>query len=144
MSLRKSGGFLRDAVILFVGVMAAAWLIDGIHVESNLTLVVVALVLSLFNRILKPILVFFALPFVIFTFGLAILLINALLLYFVSGLVSGFEVPTFGAALLGSLVISLVSMGVNLLLPPRPKIRVQRVSSGRSRRASRRDDVIDV
>ena len=144
MSLRKSGGFLRDAVILFVGVMAAAWLIDGIHVESNLTLVVVALVLSLFNRILKPILVFFALPFVIFTFGLAILLINALLLYFVSGLVSGFEVPTFGTALLGSLVISLVSMGVNLLLPPRPKIRVQRVSSGRSRRASRRDDVIDV
>ena len=147
MSLKQSGSFLRDTAILFLGVMAAAWLIDAIEVQSNVTLVVVALILSIFNRILKPILVFFALPLVIFTFGLAILLINALLLYLVGGLVSGFEVPGFGTALLGSLIVSLVSMAVNLLLPPRPQIRIHgslRNQTRRRARPSRRDDVIDV
>ncbi len=144
-------GFIRDAVILFLGVLAATWLMDSIQVESTTTLVVVALVLALLNMVLRPLLILFALPFVVFTLGLGILLINAVLLYLAGQLVPGFTVPTFGTAFLGSLIISFISIIVNLVINPRPKIRVQVRTSGsigprpgQTRRVSKDDDVIDV
>jgi len=141
--------FLRDAVILFLGVLAATWLMDSIQVESTQTLIVVALVLALLNLVIKPLLVLFALPFVLFTLGLGILLINAVLLYLAGQIVPGFTVPTFGTAFLGSLIISLISIIVNLVISPRPKIRVRVHSSGSirpkgPRKVGRDDDVIDV
>jgi putative membrane protein len=139
--------FLRDAVILFIGVLAATWLVTPIHAESTATLLFVALILALLNVVLKPILILFTLPFVIFTFGLGIILINAVLLWLAGQLVPGFVVPTFLSALLGALVISLVAMGVNLLLAPRPRIRVNwgnASASSRSRRTISKRNVIDV
>jgi len=129
--------------------MATTWLMDSIQVESNTTLILVALVLAILNTILRPILIFFALPFVIFTFGLGILLINAVLLYLAGQLVPGFIVPTFGTAFLGSLIISLISLTVNLFLSPRPRVQVNwnvttSGSANRPRRTIRKDDVIDV
>jgi len=135
-------------LILFLGVLCASWLMDSIHAESTTTLVLVALVLALLNVIIKPILVLFTLPFVILTFGLGILLINAVLLYLADILVgNSFTVQGFGAALLGALIISAVNLGVNLLLSPRPKIRFSVSHSGhsqRSRKSIREKDVIDV
>jgi len=141
--------FIRNTAILFLGVLAAAFTIGPIEAESTGTLLLVALVLALLNMVVKPLLVFFTLPFMIFTFGLGILLINALLLYLAGQLVPGFMVPTFGAAFLGSLIIGLVSLAVNLLLPPRPKLHVQwsfnaSRSPNRSRRSISKSDVIDV
>ncbi len=141
--------FLRNTAILFLGVLAAAFAVGPIEAESTGTLVLVALVLALLNMVVKPLLVFFTLPFMIFTFGLGILLINALLLYLAGQLVPGFVVPTFGAAFLGSLIIGLVSLVVNLLLPPRPKLHVQWSFTSsraltRSRRSINKGDVIDV
>lgn len=139
--------FFRDTTILFFGVLCASWIIEPIHAESTTTLILVALVLAVFNVVLKPILVLFALPFVIFTFGLGIFVINAVLLYLAGQLVPGFAVPGFGAAFLGALVISLMTMAVNLVLSPRPSVRVtwSKKSSGpRSRRRISNKDVIDV
>jgi putative membrane protein len=141
--------FLRDTIILFFGVLAATGLLTGIEAESTLTLILVALVLAALNVILKPLLVFFTLPFVIFTFGLGILLINALLLLLAGQLVPGFTVPTFGTAFLGSLIISFIAMAVNLFLTPRPNIHITRKQSGshsahRRRQTLSRRDVIDV
>ncbi|NDV61972.1 phage holin family protein [Puniceicoccales bacterium CK1056] len=139
--------FFRDTTILFFGVLCASWLIEPIEAESTTTLVLVALVLALFNVVLKPILVLFALPFVIFTFGLGIFVINAVLLYLAGQLIPGFSVPGFGVAFLGALVISLLTMGVNLILSPRPKVRVSwnaKTSRSRSRRSISNKDVIDV
>ena len=124
-------------------------MIDSIEAESTPTLILVALVLALLNAIIKPILVLFTLPFVIFTFGLGILLINAVLLFLAGQLVPGFLVPTFGTAFLGALVISLVSLTVNMLLPPRPKINIQwsvQRNGGmhRTRKTISKKDVIDV
>jgi putative membrane protein len=141
--------FLRDTLILFFGVLAATGLLSGIEAESTLTLILVALVLAGLNVILKPLLVFFTLPFVIFTFGLGILLINALLLLLAGQLVPGFTVPTFGTAFLGSLIISFIAMAVNLFLAPRPNIRMTWSQSGghsahRRRQTLSRRDVIDV
>jgi putative membrane protein len=138
--------FLRDTVILFLGVLAATYVLDSIQAETTTTLLLVALVLALMNVILKPILVLFTLPFVIFTFGLGILLINAVLLYLAGALVPGFIVPGFGTAFLGALIISLITMGVNLILSPRPKVHLHwsSGSSHRSRRTISKKDVIDV
>jgi len=129
--------------------MASTWLLDAIQVESTTTLVLVALVLALLNAVIKPILVLFTLPFVIFTFGLGIILINAILLFLAGQLVPGFIVPTFGTACLGALIISAVSFAVTMILPPRPKMNIQwSVSSSgkmnRSRKTISKKDVIDV
>ena len=141
--------FLRDTTILFLGVLGASWIIDPIEAETTTTLVIVALVLALFNVVLKPILVLFALPFVIFTFGLGIFVINAILLYLAGQLIPGFAVPGFGAAFLGALVISVINLAVNMVFSPRPKVRVNlNMNAGnsgpRAKRKISNKDVIDV
>lgn len=141
--------YLRDAVILFLGVLAASWLLDGIQYDSTQTLLVVALVLSLLNMVVKPFLVLFTLPFVIFTLGLGILLINAVLLYMVGSLVPGYEVLSFGTAFFGALIISITSIMVNIVLAPKSNVRVSWSVNGKSngkrpRKSIRDKDVIDV
>lgn len=143
--------FLRDAVILFLGVLAASWLLDGIQYESTPTLLIVALVLALMNMVVKPILVLFTLPFVIFTLGFGILLINAVLLYMAGALVPGYEVLTFGTAFLGALIISVISVLVNIVLVPKSNNNInmswsvnRRGDISRSRKSIKNKDAIDV
>jgi putative membrane protein len=143
--------FLRDAVILFLGVLAASWLLDGIQYESTPTLLIVALVLALMNMVVKPMLVLFTLPFVIFTLGFGILLINAVLLYMAGALVPGYEVLTFGTAFLGALIISVISVLVNIVLAPKSNNNIsmswsvnRRGDISRSRKSIKNKDAIDV
>ena len=147
MNQLSRNSFLRDSLVLFVGVLIATAVVGPIKAESTMALILVALVLAFLNVLVKPLLVLFALPFVVFTFGLGILLINALLLLLAGAVVPPFTVPGFGAALLGALVISICSVIVNIFLSPRPQVRVQWTRSGRAgkRRRPRKDeDVIDV
>jgi len=149
MPSQRPTTFFRNAAILFLGVLAATYILDGIQVESTTTLVLVALVLALLNMVVKPLLVLFALPFVIFTMGLGILLINAVLLTLAGVLIPGFDVATFGTAFLGSLIISAISLTVNILLAPKSTIRVNWSVNGgknvhRSRKTINKKDVIDV
>lgn len=90
-------------------VYVTASLLGGIYIKNFWAAIIVALVLGLINAIVKPILVFFSFPFIIVTLGLFLLIINALMLLLAATLVDGFTVSSFGWAVLGSLVISLVS-----------------------------------
>lgn len=101
---------LRTGAISALGVLLAAYLLEGIHYESTGTLVLVVLVLGLFNALVRPLLILFALPFVLLTLGLGIWLINALVLYWTGALVPGFEVATYWTALWGAAIISLTGM----------------------------------
>lgn len=92
-----------------LAVYATASLLGGIYVKSFWAALIVALVLGLVNVIVKPVLVFFSIPFIIVTLGLFLLIINALMLMLAAAIVDGFSVDSFGWAFLGSLVISLVS-----------------------------------
>ncbi len=92
-----------------LSVYATASLLGGIYVKSFWSALIVALVLGLINAVVKPVLVFFSIPFIIVTLGLFLLVINALMLMLSAALVEGFSVAGFGWAVLGSLVISLVS-----------------------------------
>lgn len=95
----------------------AAFLVRGIGYDSVTGLLMASLLLGVFNAFLRPILIFLSLPILLFSLGLFLLVINALLLYWVGWLVKSFHVTSFWAAFWGGLVISLVSWTVNLLFP---------------------------
>ncbi|HEY9250990.1 MAG TPA: phage holin family protein, partial [Rariglobus sp.] len=96
--------------MLALGVTIATKIIPGIHYDTLSTLIVVVLLLSLFNAVLKPLLVLFSLPFIVMTLGLGILLINALLFMLVGRIVQGFVVDGFWDALGGALIVSLTNL----------------------------------
>lgn len=87
-------------------VILLSYLMPGVRVDSFFTAFIVALVLGLLNIFIKPLLVLFTLPVTIFTLGLFLLVINALIIMLCDSLVEGFEVLGFWRALLFSLVLS--------------------------------------
>ncbi|MBL9190518.1 MAG: phage holin family protein [Opitutaceae bacterium] len=128
--------------VLALGVTIATKIVPGIECRDGMTLLVVVLLLSFFNAILRPLLVLFTLPFIIFTMGLGVVVINALLFLMVGQLVTGFYVAGFWSAVGGALVVSVTNLILSLLMqrrgPPPPPPRTP--PAGRARR----DDVIDI
>ena len=101
--------------------MLVAYLYPGVAVDTFTAALVAALVLGLVNAIIRPILVLLTLPVTLLTLGLFIFIINALLFWGVAGMVDGFHVRGFGAALLGSILFSIVTLITSWLLFPRKK-----------------------
>jgi putative membrane protein len=128
--------------VLALGVTLATHLIPGIVCEDVPTLIVVVLLLSFFNAILKPLLVLFTLPFILVTMGLGILLINAILFMLVGAVVEGFSVSSFWAALGGSLIVSITNIVISSFIAGKP--RGPRPPPGGGRGPRGRGDVIDV
>src|SRR5271170_454835 len=115
---KKVVQFFKSWLISTFAVLVAVQVVHGIHFRDPglLAPVLTALVLGILNAFIRPILVIFALPLLILTLGLFMLVINALMLCFVSWLMQPyFQVNTFGAALLGALIISLISGALNIL-----------------------------
>jgi putative membrane protein len=113
------------------GVAAATWLLDGIYftgpssgqAEINhkiVPLLLVALILGLVSNLVRPVVTFFSIPFIIVTLGLFLLVINALMLmltaWIAGGVGIGFHVQGFWNALWGSIVITLVNWATASLL----------------------------
>ena len=121
--------FIKSWAINTLAVLVAVYMVPGIHFkdDSLWTPFVTSLVLGILNAFIRPILMLLALPLLIFTLGLFTLVINALLLYFVSFLLGNhFVVDSFGAAFLGALVISIVSLLLNLITgSSRARVRFQ-------------------
>ena len=103
-------GTLVRWLILTFAVWVAAHLVPGIAYDHWQSLLIAALVLGILNAFVKPILMLISLPLIFFTFGLFLVLINALLLKATSWLVPGLHVASFWSALGGSLVVSIVSL----------------------------------
>lgn len=113
--------FIANAAAL----AAAVWLLDDITLGEEgastgsqaVTLAIVALIFGLVNLVVKPVVKLFALPLLLLTLGLFTLVINALMLMLTSWLAGdSFEVDGFLTAVLGGLIISIVSWGVNTAL----------------------------
>ncbi len=102
-------GLLLRWLILTVAIMVAAYLFPGIQVSGFVSALFAALVLGILNAFFRPILFIMTLPINVLTLGLFTFVINALLLMMTSGVIGGLVVAGFGSALLGSLIISLVS-----------------------------------
>jgi putative membrane protein len=102
-------GFVLRLIVNAAALWVAAQLVPGIVVAGLTPLLLAALVLGLINAIVRPVLVILTLPLTLLTLGLFIFVLNAFCLWLTSRIVPGFEVQTFGAALLGALVVSIVS-----------------------------------
>lgn len=142
--------WLREWAILALGLLVATHVVDGITYEKNGVLVLVVILLSLLNSLIRPVLMTFflavSLPLIIATLGIGILfvlwLVNAILLYLTGALVPDFNVATFGDAMWGALWVSLVSLALNSLLGGRS---LHRPATQRKRKNRPEDDnVIDV
>lgn len=99
-----------------VALLAVAHLYNGVVVQSFSAALVAALVIGLLNAVLRPILVVLTLPVTVLTLGLFLFVINALMFYWASALLEGFQVRSFGAALIGSLLYTLLGLVIHSAL----------------------------
>lgn len=90
-----------------------AWLIPGIEVSSFWSAMLACVIIALINTFIKPVLQLITLPINFVTIGLFSLVINALLLMLAGWIAPGLEVDGFISALLGSIVLSLLSIGIS-------------------------------
>jgi len=102
-------GILFNWLASALVVIIASYLLPGVHVASFITALLVALVLGLFNMLLKPLLILLTLPITILTLGLFTIVINALIVILVTHFVPGFTVDSFWSAVLFSIVASLLN-----------------------------------
>jgi len=104
----KAMNLIIKIVVTAILVMLIATFIPGIHVAGFTTALIVAVVLGLLNVFIKPILVVLTLPATLFTLGLFLLVINAVIILLCANIVGGFRVDSFWTALLFSIILSVL------------------------------------
>ena len=110
-------GLVIRIILNAIALLAVAYLVPGVHVTGIGGAVIAAIVLGVVNAVLRPILFLLSLPLQILTLGLFTFVINAVLFYLVGKLGVGLHVSGFGAAFVGSIVLTIVSWALSLLLP---------------------------
>ncbi len=106
---------LSEWIIRTLILLVTAYIVPGFNIDSYITAFVVAIVLGILNMFVKPVLVFFTLPATIFTLGLFLFVINAMLLMLAASLVHGFQVESFLTAIIASIVITVLSTVLNAI-----------------------------
>ena len=112
-------GIIVRTLIIALGIWVADKLVPGIDVASGGSLVFAAIALGLINALIRPLIVLLTLPFTLLTLGLFLLIVNAAMLQLADWFVSGFEVTGFFSAILGSIVVSLVSWAASSFIGPK-------------------------
>lgn len=105
----SAGGIIRNLIVNTLSIFAVSYLLTGIHVDGFLTALILAVVMSVLNVTLKPLLILVTIPFTLVTFGLFLLVVNVLVLYAAEALIDGFEIAGFWWALAFSLLVSFVN-----------------------------------
>ena len=101
--------FLLHWLVTALALWITAYILPGVQVGSWQTLAVAAVVLGLFNAVIRPILVVLTLPITVLTLGLFYFLVNGFTFLLVAKLVPGFEVATYWWAVLGAIIVSVIS-----------------------------------
>lgn len=96
--------------------LAVSQLYGGVEVQSFTSALLAAFVIGLLNTIVRPLLVVLTLPVTVLTLGLFLFVINALLFWWAANMLDGFQVHGFGAALLGSLMYTLLGVVIESAL----------------------------
>ncbi len=112
VSMKIIAKWLLSALAL----LAVAYLYSGVQVSSFGSAMLAALVIGLLNAVVRPILVILTLPVTIVTVGLFLFIVNGLMFWFASGLLGGFHVTGFWAAVLGALLYSILGLIVDALI----------------------------
>src|SRR5690606_6558966 len=91
-----------------VAVVVLAKLLNGVHVDNYLTALIVAVVISLLNIFVKPVLILFTLPITLVTLGLFLLIINGIIIWMAHKLIDGFTVDNFWIGILFSILLAIL------------------------------------
>jgi putative membrane protein len=113
--------FLIKLIISTFSVFLASYLTRGVLIDNFITALLVAFVLAIFNVTLKPLLVLLTLPITLFSFGLFLFVVNALLVLLAGHLIDGFEVASFWSAVWFSLMMSIINFFLQNIGPNKPK-----------------------
>jgi putative membrane protein len=108
--------FLARLVLNGLAIVVAAWLLPGIHIASTFAALLAGVILGFVNAIVRPVLFLLTLPLTLLTLGLFIFIVNALCFALTAWLVPGFTVDGFLWALVGALLVSVVSWILNGLV----------------------------
>jgi putative membrane protein len=99
-------GFVFRAVIAALGLWIATRWVNGIHIDTPVTLLLAGALLGVVNAILRPIAIILTFPLTLLTLGLFILVVNAAMLGLVAALLPGMHIDSFGAAFLSALIVT--------------------------------------
>lgn len=105
--------FITHVIVTALSLLIAAKLVAGIEIHGLTGAILAAVVLGILNGLVRPVLVVLTIPITILTMGLFILVINATMFYAASLFLDSFYVESFLTAIIGSLVVSVVSLLVN-------------------------------
>jgi putative membrane protein len=122
MWMRLLFAWLSNVVALFV----AAWLVPGVGYGDDFwVLFIAALVFTTVNWLVRPLVIILALPAVILTLGLALILINTFMLYLTDWIVPSFETGSFWSTLLAAIIVSIVNLILSLVLKPEERMQAR-------------------
>ena len=117
--------FLLHWGITALSLWVASLIFSGLKFDNASSLIASALLLGLANAIIKPLLIVLTLPLTLLTFGLFVLVINALMILLVAWLIKGFKVSTFWTAFFASIFISVLSIVIGSFADGGPATTIQ-------------------
>lgn len=109
--------FILHLVLTAIALIVVANVVGGVHVGGFFSALIAALILGLVNAFVRPVMVLLTLPLTIVTLGLFLFVVNALMFWLAAALVPGFQISGFGAALLGSLLLTVLNILIDRLVP---------------------------
>jgi len=101
--------FFVKLILSALAVVITSYLLGGVHVDDFFVALIVAALLALLNSIVRPLLVLLTIPITIFTLGIFLLVINAIIILMADAIVPGFQVDGFWWALLFSIILSIIN-----------------------------------
>ena len=117
-------GFLVRSGIAAIGLWIAVKLLTGMSFETDGTLLLAALLLGAVNALVRPLVVILTFPITVLTLGAFLLVVNAAMLALVAALLDGFELRSFGAALMGSLIVGFTGWIGSWWIGPRGRVEM--------------------
>lgn len=117
-------GLLLRMAISALGLWLASAVVPGMQIRGAGTLAAAALLLGLVNAVVRPLALLLTFPITVITLGLFLLVINAAMLGLVAAMLDAFTLSGFGAALLGSIVVSLTSWAASWSIGPSGRVEI--------------------
>lgn len=113
--------FLLKLLVTSLAVFFSAYILDGVYLNGFPTAILVALLIGFLNAFLKPILILLTIPITLVTFGLFLLVINAVIIMLADYALTGFTVDSFFTAVLFSIIVSIITWILEALANPKSK-----------------------
>lgn len=111
--------FLAQLIITSIAAYITTWLLPGVELDGYLSAVILAALLGFLNVFIKPLIIILTIPFTILTFGLFLIVINALIILLADYLMDGFRVAGFWQAFFFSFILTLIVSVLDNIIRPK-------------------------